>query len=564
MPIRLRSLQLRFVFALVLTACLLATAAGVLAYRIGFSRALESGRANLQGLLLAIEKTAAVGVYASDSVLMREVVDGLARSPLAANVRITDAHGSVLVQTRQAGASLSVADVPAMEVRQTLASPFNTQETLGHLQITANAEVLQQSARSEALLLAKLMIGLIAILAAVVHVLARRLVSQPIEQLALSLKDMKPGTDQRLAVPVRHRHDEIGDLITSTNHLLQTNQLALGRERELRAHIEQMEAQYRNLFQSSSAGMFVLGLNGNWQLLHANQTMFRLLGFSAANSPSENGRFFRDAFAEQASLLELIQLARQTGQTASADLELTGSTMHQRWVHCLISIHRDAPGPSAQPSAGTSDESAMLVEGVLYDISDRKHAEGAIRHRAEHDPLTGLKNRASADASVDRLLVESQSEGTPFSVMYLDLDGFKQVNDHHGHKVGDQVLIECARRMRQVIRRGSDLCARIGGDEFLVALPGTAPHDPHVCEVASGLVESLGQPFALDDGTQVRIGASVGIACYPKHGHNRKELLHMADLALYEVKRTGRNSFAMAFRADLVTEPDPAPRQPPV
>lgn len=542
----LRSLQLRFVFALVLTASLLATMAGVLAYRIGFNRALESGRSNLQGLLLAIEKTAAVGVYASDSVLMREVVEGLARSPLAATVRITDLQQATLAQAIHPGAPAPAGDMPAMEVQHILHSPFNADESLGHLQITANNEVLQQTARAEATLLAKLMIGLIAVLAVVVHLLARRLVSQPIEHLAESLKDMNPGTDKRLPISPRHQEDEIGALIASTNHLLQANQLALGRERELRAHIEVMEAQYRNLFQSSSAGMFVLQLHPAVQLLHANPTTFRLLGLPSDSEKAEAGRLFEGAFAEPSSLRELIRQACNSGQTASADLELSGLSGHQRWVHCLVSSHPDSHNKLEEPLNPTESHLPLMVEGVLYDVSDRKHAEGAIRHRAEHDPLTGLKNRAGADTSVDRLLAESRSENTPFSVMYLDLDGFKQVNDQHGHKAGDWVLAECARRMRKAIRRGSDLCARIGGDEFLVALPGTGSSDPHASEVASALVDSLKLPFTLDDGTRVSIGASIGIASYPRHGQNRKELLHMADLALYEVKRTGRNSYAMA------------------
>lgn len=547
MRLLMRSIQLRLVLALVLTVSVFAAAAGALAFHLGFERALQSGRANLYGMLLAIEKTASVGVFAADAVLLREVVDGLARSPLAAHVRVIDAQRRTLAEAHAPdGAVLATGETP-IDVQLDLHSPFNANEKLGSLEVVANMSVLRQAARAEATLLAQLLIGLTVVLAVWVHLLVRYFVSRPIEQLARSLVSMKPGTDQRMPIPGQHRHDEIGALIGSTNQLLTANQLALVRERDLRAHVERMEAQYRNLFQSSSAGMFVLADGAVLQWLHANPTTYQLLGLPIqADLEGAEPPRIELAFAQPDAFLSLIAQARESGLTASADLELVSSTDRPRWVHCLVSWHS---GVTGEPAGHTqaSGNVAPVVEGVLYDVSDRKHVEVAIRHRAEHDPLTGLRNRSGADAGIDRLLLESASEHTPLSVLYLDLDGFKRVNDQHGHKAGDQVLVECARRMRRVIRRGSDLCARMGGDEFVVVMPGTAPSEVHLSEVALALIESLQQPYALEDGTLVHIGASVGIACCPQHGHSRKELLHMADMALYEVKRTGKSTFALAL-----------------
>mgnify|MGYP000963484019 CR=1 FL=1 len=132
-------------------------------------------------------------------------------------------------------------------------------------------------------------------------------------------------------------------------------------------------------------------------------------------------------------------------------------------------------------------------------------------------------------------------------MLYLDLDGFKQVNDAFGHEVGDQVLVECARRMRAVIRRNTDLIGRHGGDEFVIALNNVGPQDDNLTEVACALIASLSAPIALRDGQTVRIGVSIGVATFPRHGLSARVLLQQADAALYEVKKTGKNSFALAL-----------------
>ena len=111
--------------------------------------------------------------------------------------------------------------------------------------------------------------------------------------------------------------------------------------------------------------------------------------------------------------------------------------------------------------------------------------------------------------------------------------------------------MEVARRIRTRVRRGADLCARVGGDEFLVALCDTDERSAHLCESASELLASVGAPIPLEDGVEVSVGVSIGIACYPRHGQNAPSLVHSADLAMYEVKRTGKHAFAMAFLPPL-------------
>jgi len=157
------------------------------------------------------------------------------------------------------------------------------------------------------------------------------------------------------------------------------------------------------------------------------------------------------------------------------------------------------------------------------------------RHRASHDVLTGLANRALFDEMAHSQLARSQREGSPFAILAVDLDHFKAVNDACGHAVGDAVLCEVARRMQACVR-SFDVLARLGGDEFLVLLTGADATLSQ--EVAQRLIETLSQPF---EGTQTPVSASVGIALYPDHGEDIRQLFVRADQALYAAKRKGRH-----------------------
>ena len=178
-----------------------------------------------------------------------------------------------------------------------------------------------------------------------------------------------------------------------------------------------------------------------------------------------------------------------------------------------------------------------LVLAVISWSSSRSLRQQALlrEHQALHDSLTGLPNRAAFLAAVDRLLAD-ESGGT---VVLLDLDGFKAVNDTHGHAAGDALLTEVGLRLRAGLRPG-EVAARLGGDEFALLLEGT-PGPEALRARLDGLVDALAEPVALD-GAHVSIGASVGTAQAPGQGRSVDELMRAADVAMYESKRTRRGT----------------------
>jgi len=175
--------------------------------------------------------------------------------------------------------------------------------------------------------------------------------------------------------------------------------------------------------------------------------------------------------------------------------------------------------------------------GVFADISTIKHSESQIEFLAHHDPLTGLPNRLLLRSHLEHGIRVAQREGCRLALLVLDVDRFKDVNDSFGHGAGDELLQQVAARLSARLR-SMDTVARLGGDEFTIMLQNIAqPEDAAL--IANELIGSLARPWALSNGAEVRIGASIGISIFPDHGDSTDELLQHADAALYQAKSEG-------------------------
>jgi diguanylate cyclase (GGDEF)-like protein/PAS domain S-box-containing protein len=212
------------------------------------------------------------------------------------------------------------------------------------------------------------------------------------------------------------------------------------------------------------------------------------------------------------------------------------------------SLHRDAAGN-------------LFLVGVMRDITQRKQMELALRttadelvrsntelakakdllaHIAYHDPLTNLPNRKRFQEQLQESLAWAREKEHLVALLFLDLDGFKQINDTHGHQVGDWLLKAVAQRLINCLRN-SDIIARLGGDEFVAILPGI-PSAPDICRVADKILLTLSQSFVFD-GVALSVSASIGISIYPQDGCETEKLLDQADVAMYRAKNLGKNRY---------------------
>lgn len=178
--------------------------------------------------------------------------------------------------------------------------------------------------------------------------------------------------------------------------------------------------------------------------------------------------------------------------------------------------------------------------GIFSDISKIKQSEERLEQLAHYDPLTRLPNRLLFRDRLKRALVRARRTKTMVAVMFIDLDGFKTVNDTLGHPKGDELLVAVAERLIRCVRR-SDTVARLGGDEFTVVMPDvTRPH--RTIPIAQRIIEELSKPFVLD-GDEMFTSASIGISLHPKDGVDADSLLKHADTAMYHAKMQGKNNF---------------------
>ena len=523
-PVNWRSLHFKLAITVAAAALVVVALSGYLFYQRTYKAAIADHEQAVAQLLATVEMTAAIAAYVGNAQLASDVVGGLSKNDSVNIAEIT--HDKGTLARRSAG---QTSDNGHWKTRE-LVAPFSETEVIGSLRVQLNTDWIQQRAQRAALANTSLLIGQMLAVAALIALTVYWMLSRPLMILSHRLHKIAPGSAERLKVHQRHQRDEIGMLVQDINGLLGTVESMLRDERALRQQVEVLEHRFRGIFEDSSAGIFLLNPFGN--LLTANPAFFRLTGHSAQEQAELERRDCIPAvFLDADQVRSLITQAQTSKRPCSADLRLAQHTdAEPKWVHCLF-------------SPGHDDSTQAVVEGVLYDITARKLAEAATREQAERDALTGLFNRQAVDSLSEHLRLEVDQQQSGLIVMMVDLDRFKYINDSYGHDAGDEVLKTVADRLRRSVR-DSDIVARLGGDEFLLLLPHTVQLEA-AQRIASQLVHSIGEPIALPDGHRERIGVSIGIAAYPRHGSDLHLVRKHADAALYEVKRQGRNGYAI-------------------
>ena len=231
------------------------------------------------------------------------------------------------------------------------------------------------------------------------------------------------------------------------------------------------------------------------------------------------------------------------GYAGRKDLQTSG----QRWestTYTVEVLHKDGHPVWAEVTVNpifAADNRLIGYNGITRDISERRRSEEALRQRAFRDPLTGLPNRWSLEEVLGGLIAQNKIVAKPFAVMFLDVDGLKEVNDAHGHDAGDELLKTVASRLCSGLRK-EDFVARLAGDEFMAILPGVG--DSRTADaVATRLLASLRQPFALGP-DNVSVGVSIGLSFFPGDGDDGRTLIKHADQAMYSAKKNGGNRYA--------------------
>lgn len=507
-------------------ALLFAVCTSVIFFITEFNRSSEKTVIMINQLLDTVESTAAIAAYSNNSTIGEDVLKGLLRNDIVHEARMSTPHGIQLKKMRGT-------EVPRQtEIIRTLHSPFGDGEDIGYLTVIPEAQYNLMEARHSALFSALNSSVLIGLTALIVLLMVRSYLSRPLMKVSDTLHAIKVGDKDRLEPLPRNRDDELGQLVEDINGLLTTLQEKFTAEHTLREEIESIEHQLRNIFETTSAGIFLLDEAG--KLIAANPTLSRVIELPHLSPEDLLGQDFPElAFAKPELMRELMRIAAGRNQSVAQDLRLKnhGKTFNT-WVHCLLSRQ-------------ITDSLNACFEGVVYDITDRIAAETSVRHEADHDSLTGLYRRQAAERQLIRLMnARADNENAPV-ILLLDLDHFKEVNDTYGHDAGDRVLVEVAARFEQCVR-ASDIVARLGGDEFLIVLVNCASPE-YARQIARDIVVAVGKPIQVNAMVNVQLGVSIGITIEGAWGQTLDKLYKSADQAMYEVKRQGRNGFAMIW-----------------
>ncbi len=234
-------------------------------------------------------------------------------------------------------------------------------------------------------------------------------------------------------------------------------------------------------------------------------------------------------------LFERTMAPNSNSQSIDISIKPNGENKGKRFFE--LSLWR-VDDESGQTNFGPSLR--YMVYGTARDITERMEAEAFINFQAYHDLLTRLPNRSLFKDRLSMAITQAQRGDQQLAVMFIDLDRFKVINDSLGHTMGDRLLQAVSQRLQQCIRKG-DTLSRFGGDEFTLLLPD-AQTEEAATQVAEKILESIKQPFMLG-GHEIYVGASIGISIYPDSGVTLDALIKNSDIAMYKVKKTGKDGY---------------------
>ncbi len=313
-------------------------------------------------------------------------------------------------------------------------------------------------------------------------------------------------------------------------HLLETF-LDITKIKETEVALRKAEESYRTIFENAVQGIYTTTSSLDC-FEKVNDAMATMLGYASPEEMLQEVHSIRkQIFADPAQRDDCLNALFDTTSVHQYELEMRRKDGSKIWVAMNAVAVRDEEGK------------ILFVEGLVEDITRRRANERELERKASLDELTGLANRYLFRKTFDQMLAQAKRSHGQLGVFYIDLDSFKEVNDMHGHHVGDALLKEVAKRLKNHLR-SSDQASRLGGDEFAALLWDV--QGDSMQKVAQNIIDSINKEYHLGDGIVCRVGASIGASMYPVHGDDPEELLRRADLAMYEVKQNGKNQFVLA------------------
>jgi diguanylate cyclase (GGDEF)-like protein/PAS domain S-box-containing protein len=320
------------------------------------------------------------------------------------------------------------------------------------------------------------------------------------------------GQKRRVSIVANAVRNEQGELLMTRTVMLDITELHWARE-QLRKAASEQDAMLNN----DLIGIVKLK---NRHAVWLNNAMHRIFGYAPGEMLGQPSSILYSSAEVSAAFGAAAYAAMKDGQAYRAQVQMVRKDGTPLWI--------DANGIQQ------SEEEYLWM---LADITPIKESQAHVEHLAFHDALTGLPNRLLLADRLQQSLSDAKRQGRMLAVCYLDLDGFKPVNDRYGHEAGDLLLQEVARRLVKTVR-DNDTVSRLGGDEFVLLLPRLGNAD-ECAAILRRVVAEVARPFDLRQGRQASVTVSVGVAIFPKDALDGDSLLRHADRAMYSAKQKG-------------------------
>lgn len=495
-----QALYVRVALSIAIVAIVVTLVSSTLSYYSGLKEKKNTNYLLVQQLAQTMGKTAAIAAYLNDRELSQEIINGLLSNDLVQGASL---EGEVNPKGEM---DLFIASGSTNKKKEAvlikLVHPFIEDTFIGVLAIYPDDNFIEQQAQSSLIKEFILMLIQSIVIAFFVSLVVRKWLTQPIQNLTDSFATIDPTNPETMTMLEfkQGKRDEISRLTQGINALMHELKLTISNEQSLRKKTQELEAKFRLIFEQASAGICLL---------------------------------------DDKNIITTFNPAFKHYFTVPGEEELECKVGHKTiWLHCLFVRLTE------QRETKRSAQQEHLVEVILHDVTERAEREFQTRFEADHDPLTDLLNRRAGEKRLKKALRECIKHNQYLVLMMIDLDKFKPINDTYGHEAGDKVLIEIAHRFKKHFNQETDICIRLGGDEFIVARQVNTYNKAATREQSIALLNKLQQDIYISQNKTCAVGASIGIAVGPNDGDELLELMINGDKMLYHVKETGRGQIA--------------------
>jgi diguanylate cyclase (GGDEF)-like protein/PAS domain S-box-containing protein len=472
-------------------------------------------------LLDTVESTASVACFIGDAQLANELIGGLMKTREIAKVSVR-AEGQELAHAEREGAT---GEGAALALSRKIMSPFIPDQVIGEVYLEPDAREIEAKVRQQVRTRILLLGFQLLVIVGTVIVIVLFVIVRPIRALSEGLHHLDARVGEKLLPPKGHEQNEIAGLTDDINALASTLVDALKEEQALRRKRELDEQKYRNIFENAASGIFIANDDGRiFSFNHAFSRLTRL-----ADTPAgDHSKLAHIPWRHPQPLLDMIERCVAECADQSGEFEL--ATQPPRWLNISVTCLGE-----------------HQVQGVVTDVSQSKQSEAIAMQMAVTDPLTGLSNRQGLERHLPEMILHHPHDS--LALMVVDIQGFKQINESMGMAAGDTVLKVVASRLSGCVK-STDWLARVGGDEFVIALHGMSTREA-AARVVNRIIDTLGKPYEISAHHHLSLTCHVGIAFYPVDGRDLPTLLREAGFALAHARSSDSKGFKF-FEAAMV------------